>query len=115
MNNTDWRDILGATLSDDDRRELAENTESATDLRTDEPRQNGALSIVIERKGRAGKTATIICGFTVSEARLKEIATGLRHALGCGGSARDGEILLQGDRRESAIRLLREQGFKVKG
>lgn len=112
MNNPDWRDILASTLSDDDRRQLAEDT------KTDEPsvkspRQTGPLEIVVERKGRAGKTATIICGFTVGDDRLKEIATSLRQALGCGGSARDGEILLQGDRREQAGRLLRKHGFKV--
>lgn len=114
MNKPDWRDILDATLSDDDRRQLAEDTAVTTDAQEAEPRQSGALNIVVERKGRAGKTATIVCGFTVSEARLKEIATGLRQALGCGGSARESEILLQGDCREAAARLLRDRGFKVK-
>lgn len=115
MNNPqDWRDILSASLSDEDRTQLAEEAAAEESTALEEPKQRGALEIVIERKGRAGKTATIICGFTVSDSQLKEIATKLQRQLGCGGSARAGEILLQGDRRESAARVLRSLGFKVK-
>lgn len=115
MNNSqDWRDILSASLSDEDRSQLAEETAASETASPAEPEQKGALEIVVERKGRAGKTATIVCGFTVNDARLKDIATKLRQQLGCGGSSRNGEILLQGDRRESACRLLRTLGFKVK-
>ena len=110
----DWRDILSASLSDEDRSQLAEEAAAAEAAVPAEPQQQGALEVVVERKGRAGKTATIICGFTVSDSRIKEIATRLRQQLGCGGSSRDGEILLQGDRREPASRLLRSLGFKVK-
>lgn len=114
MNSTDWRDILGATLSDDDRSLLAQEAEAAESVQSPKLTQKGSLKIIVERKGRAGKTATIICGFTVSDSRLKEIATSLRQKLGCGGSSRDSEILLQGDRREAAKRHLSALGFKVK-
>lgn len=115
MNNSqDWRDILSASLSDDDRTQLAAEAAAAEAMAPTEPQQTGALDVVVERKGRAGKTATIVCGFTINDLQLKEIATKLRQQLGCGGSSRNGEILLQGDRRESASRLLRTLGFKVK-
>lgn len=77
--------------------------------------QREALNIVMERKGRAGKTATIIEGFTCGDAEVAEVARKLRTHLGTGGSARGGEILLQGDRREGAASLLRSLGYKVKG
>lgn len=77
--------------------------------------QREALNIVTERKGRAGKTATIIGGFTCADAEVAEVARKLRTHLGTGGSARGGEILLQGDRREGAASLLRSLGYKVKG
>ncbi len=77
--------------------------------------QKEALNIVMERKGRAGKTATIIEGFTGSDDEVAEVARKLRSHLGTGGSSRGGEILLQGDRREGAAALLRSLGYKVKG
>lgn len=77
--------------------------------------QKEAVNIVMERKGRGGKTATIIEGFTCSDEVLRQTAAALKSALGTGGSARGGEILIQGDRREDAGRWLRAKGYKVKG
>lgn len=77
-------------------------------------KQNGPLHIALERKGRAGKTATIIYGFTIDDSRVDEIASQLKRAIGCGGSARGGEILLQGDRIDAVRAFLSDKGFKVK-
>lgn len=73
------------------------------------------LTVSIERKGRAGKTATIISGFTLSETEVGEIASLLKTRLGVGGSSRSSEILIQGDRRADAARILRDMGHRVKG
>ena len=70
------------------------------------------LHLIMERKGRAGKTATIIEGFTCTPAELKDIATRLKQRLGTGGSTRGSEILLQGDRRADLYDILKEMGFK---
>lgn len=70
------------------------------------------LQVVMERKGRGGKTATIIAGFTCSDAEVAEIARELKSRLGAGGSVRGGEILIQGDRRAEVVTLLRQKGFK---
>lgn len=57
------------------------------------------LRITVERKGRAGKCATIISGFDgLTDEQLRQVATDLKRALATGGSARGGEILIQGDR-----------------
>ena len=72
------------------------------------------LDIVFEKKGRAGKQATIICGFECDEDTLKEIASKLKKSLGCGGSARGGEILIQGDRRKDVLTALTGMGFKAR-
>ena len=71
------------------------------------------LQVVIERKGRAGKTATIIAGFTCSDEEVADLATRLKTRLGTGGSARGGEILLQGDRRKDVIDFMRANGYKI--
>lgn len=70
------------------------------------------LAIHFERKGRAGKEATIITGFD-SEHQAAETGAALRRRLGTGGSARGCEVLLQGDRREAARSALQTLGFKI--
>lgn len=77
-------------------------------------RQSGRLDIVLERKGRAGKTATIITGFTVSDDAVADIASQLKRSLGTGGSARGGEILIQGDRRKEVLARLTALGLKAR-
>lgn len=74
----------------------------------------GRLDIVYERKGRAGKQATIICGFTCSDERVKEIASQLKKRLATGGSVRGGEILIQGDRRSDVLSALTGMGLKAR-
>lgn len=66
------------------------------------------LSVTIERKGRAGKVATIISGFTLQPDEVADIASRLKQRLGVGGSARGGEILIQGDRSREVKELLHE-------
>ncbi len=110
----DWKDAL-ASLSG-----LPEGEESPTppsdNQTTKQPsKQKEALHVLIEKKGRGGKTATIIEGFEIPDDEIDEIARTLRKKLGTGGSARGGEILIQGDRKADAVRMLKEMGFKVKG
>lgn len=76
--------------------------------------QKGRLDIVLERKGRGGKTATIVCGFTMDDAEVEALASDLKRSLGTGGSARGGEILVQGDRRNDVLRFLSGRGFKAR-
>lgn len=113
----DWREKLGAAFGIDAE---AKAHEASTPAESDEPRDaleaqgKALLDIVLDRKGRKGKQATIIAGFKCDEAALKTLASELRHSLGTGGSARGGEILLQGDYRERALALLKERGFKAR-
>lgn len=75
--------------------------------------KKGRLDIVLEKKGRGGKVATIISGFTdESDGEIAAIAASLKSALGTGGSARGGEILIQGDRRADVQRRLAALGYK---
>lgn len=71
------------------------------------------LHIRFERKGRGGKTATIIAGFNLDESAMAEIAAQIKKSLGVGGSWRDDEILLQGDCRKAAAEWLRSHSHKV--
>ncbi len=112
-NNLSWQDALSSLRS-----EMGEPAEpQAEEIR--EKKETSApsdsLAIFYERKGRGGKEATIITGFTCDDDTLLDVASRLKKILGCGGSARGGEILIQGDRRKQLPQLLRSMGYKVKG
>ena len=74
--------------------------------------QKGVLRLRIEKKGRCGKTVTVIDGV---EGDGKELASRLKRSLGIGGSQFEGTVELQGDCREKVAGLLRNEGFTVKG
>lgn len=76
-------------------------------------KHKGKLHIAVEKKGRGGKTATIIYGFNGTDDELQQLASALRHSIGTGGSARGGEILLQGDCSRKVTDVLRAKGYKV--
>lgn len=117
MSIMDWKDALaslsglpegGADTPTDDNTMLRTQSEATASLKS-------PLHVLIEKKGRGGKTATIIEGFEISDEEIDEIAQTLKKKLGTGGSSRGGEILIQGDRKADVIRILKEMGFKVKG
>lgn len=112
----DWKSALAGLkgteaieLREDD---CAEATPAAAPA-TPASEQRGKLTVQMERKGRGGKTATIVSGFTIDDGMVANVAAQLKKRLGTGGSARGGEILIQGDRRTDVIAALRELGFKA--
>lgn len=83
-----------------------------------EPEQEASISrnaqklrVSMERAGRGGKTVTLIKGFVGSQDDLKELARLLKNRCGVGGSAKDGEIVIQGDLRARVIDILKAEGY----
>lgn len=108
----DWKDALASLSGLPDASPDPEQRKSMTTAKT--MKTMTTLHIVVEKKGRGGKVATIVEGFECSDDEVDEIARDLRKRLGTGGSARGGEILIQGDRRDDVAAFLRSKGFKVK-
>ncbi len=113
MSQDNWLDKLSALRETMPSDEMPVE-EPATIAEDDACAQRGRLDIIFERKGRAGKCATIVSGFTIDNEAVADIASAMKRALGTGGSARGGEILVQGDRRQDVLRYLTSKGFKAR-
>ena len=76
------------------------------------PQQQKAV-IQMERKGRGGKTVTVVRGLVLRTEDLKALAKDLKAACGTGGTVKDGTIEIQGDHREKISARLRVLGYKT--
>jgi translation initiation factor 1 len=75
---------------------------------------DGVVRVLRDRKGRGGKTVTLVAGVPGGAAALAETAARLKRLCGSGGTVRDGAIEIQGDHRERIAEALRAQGLTVK-
>ncbi|MEN8201615.1 MAG: translation initiation factor [Bacteroidota bacterium] len=107
----DWKKRLGVVYSTNpDYSFESDKKEEEQTLRPEEQK----LYVKLDRKNRKGKTVTLVEGFVGSEEDLKSLGKELKSRCGVGGSAKNGEILLQGDFRDRVLALLKDQGYNVK-
>ncbi len=111
MKDNDWKQRLGIVYSTNPDMKYDVDEEDAVETL---PPEKQKLRILLDKKNRKGKEVTLITGFVGSEDDLKELARRLKTKCGVGGSARGGEILLQGDFRTRAKELLEAEGYKAK-
>ncbi len=104
----DWKDALAGLLTEEDKQQIAVTEETPAPQK---PKKLPRLRLILDK--RKGKTATIILGMeNESDEAVEQLAKTLKARLAVGGSARDGEILLQGDIREKAKPLLLSHGYR---
>lgn len=78
------------------------------------PPEEQLLYVSIDRKKLKGKEVTLIEGFEGTDDDLKTLAKVLKSSCGVGGTAKDGEILIQGNFRDKIMDILAEKGYKTK-
>ncbi len=106
---TNWSDSILVYSTDTGR------VKQATAGKKPAPQLNdGFVRLRREVKGRGGGTVIVINGIPLSAPQLKELATALKKKCGCGGTAKDGVIEIQGDHRDVLAVELQTRGFKVK-
>lgn len=78
------------------------------------PAEKQKLRVLLDKKARKGKVVTLVEGFVGSDEDLNELGKLLKQKCGVGGTAKDGEILIQGDFRQKIFELLQQKGYGVK-
>jgi translation initiation factor 1 len=108
MKNNDWKDRLNVVYSTNPDYQYENIGEEEAETL---PKNQQKLRISMEKKGRGGKTVTLVRGFIGTEDDLKELGKLLKTKCGVGGSAKEGEIIIQGDFKQRIIDLLKAEGY----
>ena len=108
MSKKNKPDSRGFVYSTDPNFQFQEEQSSAETLT---PAQQ-ILRIRLDTKHRAGKAVTLITGYVGKEEDLEDLGKKLKSFCGTGGSAKDGEIIIQGDQREKVMQWFLKNGYK---
>lgn len=111
MADNDWKKRLGVVFSTNP--DFVYEEEAEAEHATIEPQKQN-LIVTIDRKGRGGKQVTLVTGFIGTSDDLAELGRALKVKCGVGGSAKDGEITIQGDFRDRVVSLLKDMGYRAK-
>ncbi len=107
----DWKQRLGVVYSTDPGFNYVKD-ETSEEATLEPSKQK--LIVTIDRKGRGGKQVTLVSGFIGTEEDLADLGRTLKMKCGVGGTAKDGQITVQGDLREKVTSLLKEMGYNAK-
>ena len=112
MAQQDWKSRLGVDYSTNPDFQY-ETAQAAPEPETLPPGRQ-RLTVRIDRRQRAGKQVTLVEGFVGRSEDLAALAKTLKTKCGVGGTAKDGEITIQGDLRDKLVALLGSMGYNAK-
>ena len=111
MADNDWKKRLGVVYSTDPDFKYEE--EKAVEPETLQPSLQ-RLVVSLDKQNRGGKQVTLVSGFRGKEEDLADLGRTLKIKCGVGGSAKNGEITIQGDFRDKVTDLLTKMGYRAK-
>lgn len=106
--NNDWKDRLNIVYSTNPDYSYQQEEEEEQDTL---PKEKQLLRISLDKRNRKGKAVTLITGFTGAIDDLEALGKLLKVKCGVGGSAKDGEIIIQGDLRNKVLEILLKEGY----
>jgi len=104
----DWKKRLDIVYSTNPDYHYQEEGKEGEETR---PKEKQLLRISLDKRNRKGKAVTLITGFIGSDDDLQELGRMLKTKCGVGGSAKEGEIIIQGDHREKVVGILQKEGY----
>jgi len=108
MKNNNWKERLNIVYStNSDFQYETENVPESSTL----PNEKQALRILLDKRNRGGKQVTLITGFIGKDEDLQILGKYLKTKCGVGGSAKDNEIIIQGDFRNKILAILQKEGY----
>lgn len=108
MSKKNKTDTRGFVYSTDPNFKFEEEPDSTETLAATQQK----LKVRLDTKHRAGKAVTLVEGFIGKTEDLEDLGKKLKSFCGTGGSAKDGEIIIQGDQREKVMQWFGRNGYK---
>lgn len=111
MDKNDWKSRLNVVYSTNPDFSYEQEEEEAIQTK---PNNKQNLRVQLDKKNRGGKIVTLVTGFVGTEEDLAALGKMLKTKCGVGGTAKEGEIVVQGDHRQRVVEILQKEGYKVK-
>lgn len=108
MKDNDWKSRLGVMYSTNPDFQYNKGDEEEQETL---PAVKQLLRISLDKRNRGGKMVTLITGFVGTADDLAVLGKLLKVKCGVGGSAKDGEIIIQGDLRKKVLDILQKEGY----
>ena len=102
-----WKKLDGLVFSTDPDYKQEQEEEEIEAI----PTQQQRLRVLLDKRNRRGKAVTLITGFVGGDEDLKALGKSLKSYCGVGGSVKEGEIIIQGDQRDKALKYLQDKGY----
>jgi len=109
--DNDWKKRLGVVYSTNQEFEYEGEGDGVQETL---PPGEQKLYVSLDKKNRKGKAVTLVEGFWGSSEDLKNLGKELKSKCGSGGTAKEGEIIIQGDFRDRVCTMLKDKGYGVK-
>jgi translation initiation factor 1 len=108
MKNNHWKERLDVVYSTNPDFQYSYDEQAEADTL---PKDKQLLRIALDKRNRGGKKVTLITGFTGTEEDLQTLGKFVKVKCGVGGTAKDGEIIVQGDFRTKILEILLKEGY----